>query len=88
MAVRNGDTAGTIAERGERLYRERLQRVLEPAHNGEYVVIDVDTGEYEVDRDPLAAPDRAAAKRPGAPLYAARIGSPTLGRIGGRRACA
>jgi hypothetical protein len=32
----------------------------------------------------LAASDRAAAKRPGAPLYATRVGSRSLGRVGGR----
>jgi hypothetical protein len=75
---------GRIAERSARLYEERLRSLLEPQHNGKYVVIDVETGEYELDQDHLAASDRAAAKRPGAPLYATRVGSPTLGRVGGR----
>jgi hypothetical protein len=39
-------------------------------------VIDVDTGEYEIDAEHLAATHRAAAKHPGARLYAARIGIP------------
>jgi hypothetical protein len=74
--------AGDIARRGAHLYEERLRRVLEPQHNGKYVVIDVETGEYEIDADHLAASDRAAAKRPGAPLYATRVGARTLGRVG------
>ena len=73
-------------ERGIRIYDEQLRHLLEPARNGCYVVIDVDTGEYEVDEDHLAASDRAAAKRPGARLYARRVGSRTLARIGGRLA--
>ncbi|HUB25679.1 MAG TPA: hypothetical protein VL992_09625 [Tepidisphaeraceae bacterium] len=72
------------AERGAAIYEERLRQVLEPVHNGKYLVIDVETGEYELDADHLAASDRAAAKRPGAPLYATRVGSRSLGRIGGR----
>ena len=75
---------GEIAEKGTRIYDERLRQVLEPAHLGEYVVIDIETGEYEVDRDYLAASDRATAKRPGAPLYATRVGSRYFARIGGR----
>jgi hypothetical protein len=75
---------GDIAARGERIYQDRLRSQLEPQHRGQFVVIDVDTGEYELDTDHLAASDRAAAKRPGAPLYAVRIGSPSLGRIGGQ----
>jgi len=70
--------------RGTRIYEERLRVILEPQHNGKYVVIDVETGEYELDQDHLAASDRAAAKRPGALLFATRVGWPVLGRIGGR----
>jgi 2-succinyl-5-enolpyruvyl-6-hydroxy-3-cyclohexene-1-carboxylate synthase len=61
-----------IVECGTEIYERRLRHVLEPQHNGKYVVIDVETGEYEVDENHLAASDRAAAKRPGAPLYATR----------------
>jgi hypothetical protein len=76
--------AGDIVERGTRIYDERLRHLLEPQQNGKYVVIDVETGEYELDEDHLAASDRAADKRPGAPLYATRVGSRSLGRVGGR----
>lgn len=75
---------GEIAERGTRIYDERLRHLLEPQHSGKYIVIDVETGEYELDEDHLLASDRAAAKRPGAPLYATRVGFRSLGRVGGR----
>ena len=74
---------GDIAERGTRIYEEQLRCLLEPQHNGKYIVIDVETGEYELDEDHLAASDRAAARRPGAPLYATRVGFHSVGRIGG-----
>lgn len=77
---------GEIVERGTQIYESRLRQLLEPQHNGEYVVIDVETGDYEVDADHLVASDRAAQKRPGAPLYATRVGFRSLGRIGGRLA--
>src|SRR3972149_6475014 len=77
-------SAGEIVERGTRIYEDRLRAILEPQHNGKYVVIDVETGEYELDHDHLAASDRAAARRPGAPLYATRVGSPGLAPLGGR----
>jgi len=75
---------GDIVERGTRIYDERLRHLLEPQQNGKYVVIDIETGEYELDEDHMAASDRAAAKSPGAPLYATRVGSRSLGRVGGR----
>jgi len=73
-----------IVERGVKIYEEKLRQTLEPAHLGEFVVIDVETGEYEVDADHMTASDRAAAKREGAPLFATRVGSRSIGRIGGR----
>lgn len=71
-----------VIERGQRIYDERLKALLEPAYNGKFVVIDVETGEYEVDSVHRAASDRAFAKHPRARLYATRAGSPTLGRLG------
>ncbi len=79
----NGARVEQIAERGAKVYAEKLRPLLEPQYNGKFVVIDIETGEYEVGADHLAASDRAAAKCPGAPLYATRIGSRSLGRIGG-----
>ncbi len=81
----NDVTRGDTVERGTRIYEERLRPLLEPQHNGEYVVIDVDTGDYELDADHLAASDRAAAKRPDARLYATRVGFGSLVRVGGGR---
>jgi hypothetical protein len=83
MELGNRQTSKT-AERGAWLYEQQLRALLEPAHNGKYIVIDVESGEYELDEDHLAASDRAAAKHPGAPLYATRVGTGSLGRIGGR----
>ena len=75
---------GEITSRGARIYEQKLRSLLEPQHVGKYLVIDVESGDYEMDEDHLAASDRAAAKHPGAPLYAMRIGYKAIGRIGGR----
>ena len=56
--------------------------IVEAGNAGKVLVINVETGEYELDTDHLAASDQAAAKYPGAPLYAMRIGSSPLGRLG------
>ena len=74
-----------IVERGQAIYEERLRAQLEPEHRGKVLVIDIETGEYEMDADVITAGDRAQAKNPGAALYSMRIGSPVLYRIGGGR---
>jgi len=68
-----------IIRRGKTLYEHKLRPQVETGNTGKVLVINVETGEYELDTDHLAASDRAAAKYPGAPLYTMRIGSPALG---------
>ncbi len=34
-------------ERGQKLYDSKLKSLLEPVHNGKFVVIDVDTGKWK-----------------------------------------
>lgn len=73
-----------IVRRGKALYERHIRAEVEAGNLGKVLVINGDTGDYEMDADHLTASDRAAAKYPGAPLYAMRIGSPVLGRIGSR----
>jgi hypothetical protein len=72
-----------IIEQGQALYDQQIRDKVEPQHNGKFLVLDIETGEYEVDADSRAAFDRAAAKRPGAPFYILRVGYPTAVRLGG-----
>ena len=76
-------TPEEMARRGRAIY-ERIRSEVEPGNAGKVLVIDLETGDYEMDSDHLTASNSAAAKHPGAPLYAMRIGAPSLGRIGGR----
>ena len=64
-----------LAERGEKIYTERLRDTVETEENiGKIIVIDVDTGDYEIDDDGLHASHRLRAKHPGGTLYGLRIG--------------
>lgn len=64
-----------IAERGEEIYADRLRDTVETAENiGKIIVIDVETGDYEVDADGLQASHRLRARLPGGTLYGLRIG--------------
>lgn len=77
-------TPDEIARRGKEVYERQIRSKVERDHYGQFVVIDVDTGQYEVDPDHLTAAKRARAKHPGAALFALRVGFPALARIGGR----
>ncbi len=75
---------GQIVEKGERIYDEMLAGLLEPQHNGKYLVLDLDSGDYEIDVDHLSALGRLRAKHPDKIFYATRVGYRTLGTIGGQ----
>jgi ferredoxin len=75
-----------VAARGRAIYEEQIRSRVEPEHEGEFVVIDVDTGEYEIGKDDVALMKRAAERHPVHSLYGMRVGHRTMGRIGARRA--
>ena len=75
-------TAEEVAAQGEALYEQRIRPYVEATHQGQFVVVDIETGAYEIDADDLAATKRALAKRPDAVLYGVRIGYPTAYRLG------
>ena len=51
--------------------------------SGDVVVINVETGGYEMDADDVVASERASERFGSAPLYALRVGEPGLYRFGG-----
>ncbi len=76
--------AEEIAARGRAIYDEKIRAVVEPAHRGEFVILDIETGNFEIDRDEVAAIKRAMDKYPGARFYIVRVGFPAAHRLGGR----
>jgi len=82
----NKYSAKEVVERGEAIYRDRIAGKFSAADRGKFVVIDIETGDYEVADDDLAATKRALAKRPDAVLYGLRIGYPAAYRLGIRDA--
>jgi hypothetical protein len=72
-----------VVRRGKALYEQQLRVQVEPGNTGKFLVIDIETGEYELDRDEVAALKRAKAKRFDAPLYMMRIGYRAAYHLGG-----
>ena len=64
-----------FARRGDDIYDRTLAPVLEPAENGKFVAIDIETGEFEVDADEMTATERLFARVPTAQVWFRRIGS-------------
>jgi hypothetical protein len=75
-------TSEEIARKGQALYEERLRGVVDARDRGKFLVVDIETGEYELDVDELAALQRAKRRNPDAALYILRIGYTAAYRIG------
>lgn len=76
-------TKDEVCDRGEKIYREQIKPLVEPQEIGKFVVIDIESGDYEIDRKHLTATRRLRERRPDSVRYAGRIGFPTAYRIGG-----
>lgn len=71
-----------FARRGEELYETTVRPRIEPGDSGKFVAIDIETGEFEVDVDELAASDRLLEKHPNAQIWLVRVGSRYVRRFG------
>jgi len=73
-----------IAQRGKEIYQQHIRTHIETVENiGKIIAIDLNTGEYEIDQDLLAACDRLQAKQPNAITWVERIGYDAVYAIGG-----
>lgn len=72
-----------IVRRGEEIYAAHLRDQFEDLYRDKIVIIDIETGEYEIDDDALTASKRALAKHPGAAIYGLRVGSRFMYEISG-----
>ena len=64
-----------IGRRGDEIYETEVRLHLGPEDEGKFVLIDIKSGDYELDRDEVAASDRLLARRPDAQVWMVRVGS-------------
>ena len=77
-----GWTTDEVGRRGKEMYERSIRAEVEAEHTGEFVVLDILTGDYEVAPDDLTASDRLLSRKPEAVLFGLRIGSPAAYRLG------
>ncbi len=83
--MQNGHSG--LATEALRIYKERLRPEIETAGNlGKVLILDADSGDYEIDSEGLAANQRLRARRPDLDshrLFAIRIGFDATYAVGG-----
>jgi hypothetical protein len=77
-------TTDEIARRGEELYERSVRARVEPENDGRFLALDVESGDFEIADEPLAATTRLRERHPGAVAYLVRVGRPAAFRLGGR----
>jgi len=75
-------TAQEVARRGKVLYERHIRPEVEHEHEGRFLVMDVESGEYALADDELAAFDLARKKTPEGVLYLIRVGRLAAHRLG------
>jgi len=63
-----------VASRGKELYVTKIRELTRETAKGDFVVIDIHSGDFEVDSDDPAATMRLMERRPNAITWAERVG--------------
>jgi hypothetical protein len=74
-----------FARRGDEIYDRVVAPRLGREDLGKFVLIDIDSENYEIDWDEIAASDRLLARKPEARVWFTRAGSRYARRFGGPR---
>ena len=73
-----------IGRIGEEVYHRDIRPQVMPQHKGEFLALDIETGDYEVGPDDLQNEKRLRARRPDGVLYGVRVGYTSAYTLGGR----
>ena len=73
-----------VVRRGREIYARILRSRLEPQHDGQFVAIEVDSGDYEVADEALDAARELSLRHPDAVPFIHRVGYPAAYKLGGR----
>ena len=73
-----------FASRGQEIFARDIEQHVRSENPRDFVLIDIVSGDYEVDADDDAASDRLLARRPDAQVWMRRVGSPYAYRFGFR----
>ena len=70
----DGYKPGEVTDLAREIYQEKIKPLVEPQEQGKFIVIDVVSGDYEIDEQIVDAFDRLKARRPESVAGGLRIG--------------
>jgi hypothetical protein len=63
-----------IGRIGTEIYRREIRPKVMPQHKGKFLILDILSGDYEVDEDDSTAEEVLRARRPDGVFYGMRVG--------------
>ncbi len=84
MDIFEGYTTEEIVALGQAIYRDRIKELVKHTEKGKLVIIDVKSGDYEIDEDDITAVLRLRERKPDAITYAVRVGYRAVYSLGWR----
>ena len=84
VAVDGAVDGRSVEVRGEAIYEQSIRGRVEGTAQGKIVVIDVESGDFEIDSDDASATARLLERCPDAVTFAVRVGHPATYRMGPR----
>lgn len=76
-------TKEEIGRIGEEIYRRNIRQKVMPQHKGKFLVLDIESGDYEMGEDDLSTEEILRARRPYGVFFGLRIGYTTAYTLGG-----
>ena len=73
-----------IAQRGNDIYQRDIRATVMPQHKGKFLVLDIESGDYEMDDNDMSAEETLRARRPDGVLFGLRIGYTSAYTLAGR----
>jgi len=73
-----------VARLGNQIYQRDIRDKVLPQHKGKFLVLDITSGDYEMDEDDLSAEEALRARRPDGVLFGLRIGYTSAYTLAGR----
>ena len=67
-------TSAEVSALGKKIYQEKIRSRMTESDIGKYVIVDVDSGDYEIDERAVAASARLRERKPDAFGYGLRVG--------------
>ena len=83
MEIFDGYTTEEIVAIGQAIYRDHIKELVKHTHKGKLVIIDIKSGDYEIDDDDITAVLRLRERQPDAITYAVRVGYRAAHSLGG-----